>query len=582
MSLSNMIVDGYLNEFKSTYGEFGTKDESILFEHFINYLIIKSEFTDDISIERLSVGGGSDLGIDGICILVNNFIAYDLETAKTLSEELFKGKPLAIDYVFVQSKTSASFDCAEIGNFFEGVECFFMSSECVKPKNMQIESFINVSRYLYSLSSRFAINPTIKCCYVTLGKYIENNDFRHKRDKFCKCLENMNLFSDIKISFIDASAIQKTYKETELKIEKEIVLEKQTTLPSLDNIKEAYLGVLPIKEYLKLITDDSGNIIRGLFYDNVRDYQGGNPVNTEIIETVKSDIKRKYFGLFNNGITIVAKSLQKIGDKIKLNNFQIVNGCQTSNIVCNNKEYFTNNHGNAYITLKIISTDDSEIINDIIRATNRQTEVKPEAFESLYNFHKTLEQFYMSYNDKLPANKKIYYERRSKQYAQQSDIQKCRVATLTTEIKAYISMFLNQPHSMHRYYGELLSSNKNLMFLGDDNLHPYFACALAYIEIDRLFATGKIAFEYKPFKFHFLTMFRQRLKGHYTLRRNERGNEKYSVELINVLIDDDRLHQTINALCDVLNRALDGENVSNYYSLARSKDFTNKLVDLIN
>ncbi len=69
--------------------------------------------------------------------------------------------------------------------------------------------------------------------------------------------------------------------------------------------------------------------MRGLFYDNVRDFQGDNPVNKEIDDTLKSD-ERDLFVLLNNGITIVAESLSKTGDIFTIEDYQIVNGCQTS------------------------------------------------------------------------------------------------------------------------------------------------------------------------------------------------------------------------------------------------------------
>jgi len=45
--------------------------------------------------------------------------------------------------------------------------------------------------------------------------------------------------------------------------------------------------------------------------------------------------------------------------------------------------------------LKLIITEDSDVVNRITKATNRQTEVKVEAFASLTAFQKDLEEFYM-------------------------------------------------------------------------------------------------------------------------------------------------------------------------------------------
>ncbi len=67
--------------------------------------------------------------------------------------------------------------------------------------------------------------------------------------------------------------------------------------------------------------------------------------------------------------------------------------------------------------IKIIVTDNMDVTNDAIKATNWQTEVKKEAFESLSPFHKKLEEFYATFDKE--KNQRLYYERRSKQYENQ-------------------------------------------------------------------------------------------------------------------------------------------------------------------
>jgi len=59
---------------------------------------------------------------------------------------------------------------------------------------------------------------------------------------------------------------------------------------------------LPCSEFLKLITDEDGEIQKSLFYDNVRDFQGSNPVNSEIAATLNSSDTAGNFVLLNNGI----------------------------------------------------------------------------------------------------------------------------------------------------------------------------------------------------------------------------------------------------------------------------------------
>ena len=89
--------------------------------------------------------------------------------------------------------------------------------------------------------------------------------------------------------------------------------------------------------------------------------------------------------------------------------FQIVNGCQTSFVLYENRRKLIDDK-NAFLIVKLISTKDKEITDSIVKATNRQTPVLNEAFETLRDFHKNLEDIYSKY----PPEYRLFYERRSK------------------------------------------------------------------------------------------------------------------------------------------------------------------------
>ncbi len=107
------------------------------------------------------------------------------------------------------------------------------------------------------------------------------------------------------------------------------------SLPEIPNVRESYIGLLSISEYLKVITDDDGNVRRRLFFDNIRDFQGDTPVNKSIAATLLSNTSIE-FPLLNNGVTIVKRKLQRVGPQFTLEDFQIVNGCQTSHVIAAN------------------------------------------------------------------------------------------------------------------------------------------------------------------------------------------------------------------------------------------------------
>ena len=565
--MKNKIIEGYLRNFIQEHGKFGETSNDIIFEHLMNYLIIKKDYIDEFEISELHTDKGNDLGIDGIAILINDFIAHTYDDVEYLINNQFKGKDLKIDFVFIQSKTSEKFDSGEILKFFNGVKEFFDPSGLIY--NEKIRDFLEAQNHIFSHSSRFSENPNIKLYYAALGKYESPADLEAIKNKAKQDLTNYSLFNTIDIKYIDTHDIMSLYKDVELRIGKEAEIQRAIAFPAAEKIKDAYLGIIPIQNYIKLITDENNDLIRTLFYENVRDYQGENPVNKEIIDTINSS-NQKYFGFLNNGITIVAKDLIKSGEKINIKDFQIVNGCQTSTIIYNNKDSFKDD---AFITVKIIGTDDNEIINAIIRATNRQTEVKPEAFESLSNFHKELEDFYNHFSTN--ESDKIYYERRNKQYVQQS-IPKNKIITLAAQINSYVSMFKNQPHSTHRYYGELLKANK--IFLKDDNLYPYFTSAYTLYKLEQLFRDNILENKYKVFKYHILMKIREKISGKYNLHSNEKKNIQYCNKIL------DKVNSTdFSTICKDI--CLEIDNVKKSFTnhsnakLQRLKEFTFHLLN---
>ncbi|HEX9119716.1 MAG TPA: hypothetical protein VF840_04195, partial [Terriglobales bacterium] len=96
----------------------------------------------------------------------------------------------------------------------------------------------------------------------------------------------MNLLSSVEFVPLDGEALKKLYRDLKQKIVREFVFDKHTILPQINGVQEAYIGIVPCHEYIKLICDDDGALNRRLFFDNVRDFQGHNPVNSEIEATI--------------------------------------------------------------------------------------------------------------------------------------------------------------------------------------------------------------------------------------------------------------------------------------------------------
>lgn len=114
-----------------------------------------------------------------------------------------------------------------------------------------------------------------------------------------------------------------------------------------------------------------------LFRHNPRLYLGANKVNHEIGQTLRSTTQRSWFHLLNNGVTAVCRdfTIADLGDDgyvIKVDNFQIVNGCQTTMTLIDNSNRFQD-ESSCLLDVKVIQ---EEGLRDLISlATNTQTAI---------------------------------------------------------------------------------------------------------------------------------------------------------------------------------------------------------------
>jgi len=544
--MKDRILESYLRSFVEDNNLSDLK-EFDAFEHFANFCMVSREHPGDFEFEDIHVGGTGDSAIDGLAILVNEHLVSSTEAIDYFKKNL---RRLDVQFIFIQSKTSDRFEGSEIGTFLFGVKSFFEKEPLIK-ENTEIQRLRSLKDYIYRFSIDMDTSPLCHIHYVTAGKWVDDANVQGRIRDGIKELKETNLFSDIRFFPIDAERLGNIYRELKRKVVRQIVFDKYTILPRMDNVQEAYIGILPSTEYVKLICDEEGNLLRTLFYDNVRDFQGNNPVNMEIHETLVNTAQNDKFALLNNGITVVAKSVNKIGTAFNIRDFQIVNGCQTSHILYRNRNILNER---VLIPIKLVVTDDPDVTNLVIKATNRQTEVKLEAFESLSPFQKKLEEFYSTFGkDKTPC---LYYERRSKQYEHLPLPQKY-IVTLAAQIKCFLAMFLNEPHSTHRYYGELLDANRNRMFQDNHLPYPYYISGLALCILEELFAQNRIERFYKKFKYQMLMLFRLQLqKSRMPYLNSQRKMDDYCSRLLSTLCDEEATLKAFTTTSSVIQQTL--------------------------
>jgi hypothetical protein len=150
-------------------------------------------------------------------------------------------------------------------------------------------------------------------------------------------LDATQLFSAVEFLCYGANDLHKLYNQTKTVVMREFEFRERRELPSVNGVVQSYIGFVPASEFLKIIQDDSGDDILGsIFDDNVRDWQDYNHVNQEMRETLESGSPER-FVLMNNGVTILTRKIGGVGSRLTIEDFQIVNGCQTSHVIFNQR-----------------------------------------------------------------------------------------------------------------------------------------------------------------------------------------------------------------------------------------------------
>ncbi|MES3022915.1 MAG: AIPR family protein [Pseudomonadota bacterium] len=566
--MKDTILASYVHNFSDQY-DLGELTADQQFEHFINYSVISKQYPRNFEFEDASLGGGDDIGLDGAAIVVNGIFVTSPEQVTELAK---RNGYLDVNFYLIQSKSSSKFSGEQVATFVFGVKSLFDEKSSM-PENALVKNLRAIKKRIFELSIQFISLPTLNMYFVTTGKWEDPDAITGRANRDLVELKQKKLFASLDLHFLDADKIKEMFRELQRRVVKEVKLEYQTALPDMDGVTRSFLGALPAKDFVKLLTDDEGNLQKSLFYDNVRDFQGKNRVNDEIYKTLVDPVRQNRLALLNNGVTLIAKQIEQIGNKLKLSDFQIVNGCQTSNLIFEHREKLSSG---TFVPIKIIETNDQDIITDVIEATNSQTEVKREAFESLRPFHKDLEEYYnaRSKTEKFP----IFYERRSKQYQHLPSIKAHQVISLSIQIKTFVSAFLKQPHSTHRYYGELLESYNGKLFVDGHAAIGYYVSAVLYHQINHLFELRKIDGKYRVLKFQIILAVSEMFVGLAAFKGKD--FEKKCEDLIALCNDRANLLAAIKMCCGIIDAGLTSSKLAPHIAV-RSKDFTNLMIHAV-
>lgn len=559
----NAIIAALLKEFAENQ-QLVSLGEAEQFEHFVNYAILSDVYAGEFNPIDISTGT-QEFGLDGIAVIVNGVLVEDPDEIDELKQ---KNKYLEAEFIFTQAKTSNSFDSGDLLKTLNAVEDFFGAMKLLQGDRVLAKH--TLKDHLYANAAYFRRGaPQVSVYFATLGNWQNDQNLMALVQKTKVVLDQTQLFSEITFEPIDAASLRQMYFRTKNAFSRQIEFEKSVALPSIPDVTEAYIGLLPAPEYLKLICDEHGAIKKQLFFDNMRDFIADSETNAEIAKTLSSP-RHAEFPLRNNGVTIVARKLQRTGNKFDVEDYQIVNGCQTSHVVYNERNSLK---PNVVVPVKIIVTDNDEVTSAIIRGSNVSNEFDRTQLWATEPFHKDVEIFFQN---TFQGDARLYYERRRGQFTADAKIEKVRIVTSKTLLKAFASMFLDRPHDVTKYYTLLEPEVGKSIFNPSHDLYFYYLAAYAAFRLESLFRNKWISADYKPTRNHLLMGFR------YATIPTKVDLSKHSAEKIlghaaKILWDQNAAAKVFNALTKEVSTALGDTKGGNLGQLAKSVTLRDKL-----
>ncbi|ATA91007.1 hypothetical protein CGC56_01780 [Capnocytophaga canimorsus] len=576
------IIKSYINNFINRYSIDSSIPESDKFEYFSTFSILSQEINGNIlknDLETISTGKAK--GVDTIAFSVNKKLILNSDEINN-----FSNQSLFVDAFFIQSKTSNGFSDSELGNFLDVIIDFFSDSP-----QYNIPEFEN-SKDIYSKIIENLANVrefNLHCLYVSLGDKQESlTTIDTTKDLKTKHLKKYELFDNVNVELIDKTTLLKSHKKVITPLRSTIKFENKIQLTGITDVEEAYIGFIPFLEFKKLIMDESETKIKSLFNDNLRDFLGlDNPINQGIKKTLQMN-KFNEFSLLNNGVTVIADSNIGKGNTLILENYQIVNGCQTSNVLFECKDI--PNIDNVLIPLKVVITKKEELRDEIILTTNSQSKFTEEQLFAITQFQKTLEDFYTS-NKNLDG---LYYERRTNQYINLS-ISRGNIIEIREQLKSFIAMFFDLPHLVAGNIGKVIKNHKDKFFQKDHEPISYYVSGLLSSKWDKLLLREDKEYkQFNKYRYHIFMGVRYLIEDlpfqssylnktkNYSIKTSEGKRENSFNKLLQVIRDENNLEQVIDTAINIF-KTVDYERTKRgAYSGPITDEYISKLQNHIN
>lgn len=536
------ITAGLLRDFVASY-ELNEMSESDQFERLVNHCVITPEAVEGYDLADVTSGSGDD-GLDGCCILIDEEVVVSREDCDALLGDGRRHHNVKL--VLTQAKTSEVMDLGDLLKFHAAVDRF-----CHDFENVPVDAIEANAKDIFSAAVDKAgsiRNGKLELIlrYAYTGRYQNPKEIERARSELVNKVGDEGYFSNIDYVILDREGIVRAFNLTTAPIEAKIDAFSIAALPPISGVEEAYLAVVPARNFVKnMLSDDDNRLRSHVFEENVRAFLGAeNPVNSAIGETINSGESRSRFPVLNNGITVVSPDVRVQGLSITFVNFQIVNGCQTSNMLWLNRDQLDES---MMVAVKVIETDSEDVFSDLVRATNNQTKIDDDQFLSLQPIARRIETYFNSYGE---DENRLYFERRDRQYVGQG-VPNIKIFDLKLLARCLAAVFLSRPDLSYRFPRKIFSDRgiSDVAFSQENRESIYYTCCLLYYRMAILFSNQQLPSEARKFKWHIMSLFSLRVAGAKMPALRDRKIEAWCEKITEIVINDPKECKKIMSSC---------------------------------
>jgi hypothetical protein len=472
--------------------------EAKLFEYFCNYVITSKSYLGRFNPVDVTTQE-DDASIDGITILIDGELILTVEDAEAAFESHKNNIPVEI--IITQAKSGERFSKEKISNFNLGLQDLFSLDPMLPNGNYNKIAVDILNVIIANLKKVKNKLPDLKVNFCTSGVYTAEREI----DAAFKIVEttcrNADLFGVIEVLPMGRGELMKLWRSITQKSETSLELINFMGINEMPGIPQAYITTVKAKEFIeKVAMDDEKNIREEVFDENVRAFLGAeNTVNIDISKTLESD-KSKQFAVLNNGVTIIAPELTLTPSKktIHIANYQIINGCQTTNTLFNHYDLLNDS---VELVVKFIQSIESDVAIDIVTATNNQSKVESSSFYALRDKARMVQK-YFEIQRSVDGREQLYFERRESEY-RNKPIKNTKVFDIIEMARCFLSVFKQKPHNAAMYVKKVLHENKDTCYLDTDNEVAYYVAAYICYKYNTLINGRKISSQkYNKLRWH--------------------------------------------------------------------------------